>query len=449
VTLEKKAAGVARRGITRRSFLLSTAAAAGVTGGVVAWRQLSPYFSSTGGPPYVLPAEPLALLASGKLLDTDFPDPIAGARMLGRLPFISDKQDVEPGTRMEVGRDARRVIDLASLLTPQGRTTPNEVYFIRTEYPNKLDPPKEWKIKIHGAVQKPQELSLASLREKIESKGPVLMECSGNTWHLQYGLMSVGDFDGIPLSKVIDIARPTSKAKAVFINGFDETTLQSKRNHSKPTCSWIFTFDQLDRAGAFLATRINGAPLPNDLGSPVRLMMPGWYGCTEAKWVDEIKFVDNDQPATLQMLEFASRTHQSLTGGVGPAMARDYRPGTMQLSALPVRVEQWMKGDKLVYRLVGITWGARGDRTDNLQISFGNLNNRAATPFVPVQFCQTKTSVSDYGIWLHHWEPQHKGPHAIRLRFEGKESPRLKDAWFNRGKYERAWYSRIVFIPAV
>ena len=100
--------------------------------------------------------------------------------------------------------------------------------------------------------------------------------------------------------------------------------------------SWIFTFDQLANAGAFLATRMNGAPLPLDHGFPVRLIAPGWYGCANAKWVDAITFVDDDAVATRQMREFAGRTHQQDT----PSLARDFAPATMDLAAMPVRVEK-------------------------------------------------------------------------------------------------------------
>ena len=46
---------------------------------------------------------------------------------------------------------------------------------------------------------------------------------------------------------------------------------------------------------------------------------------------------DDSEPATSQMIEFASRTHQ-----VGPpSLARDYAPAVIELAAAPIRVEQW------------------------------------------------------------------------------------------------------------
>ena len=38
---------------------------------------------------------------------------------------------------------------------------------------------------------------------------------------------------------------------------------------------------------------MNGDPLPLDHGAPVRLVVPGWYGCSWIKWVDELRLADS------------------------------------------------------------------------------------------------------------------------------------------------------------
>ena len=117
----------------------------------------------------------------------------------------------------------------------------------------------------------------------------MLLECSGNARELRFGLLSVADWAGIPIREIIKLAQPTSKAKAILVNGFDDDSNLPRsvaplyQPHSWPTCSWIFTFDQLVEAGAFLATEMNGAPLPKDQGAPVRLVVPGWYGCSRGQ----------------------------------------------------------------------------------------------------------------------------------------------------------------------
>ena len=421
----RKPSSARRRGVTRRGFLAATAAAGAVAaGGYVATRRL---FDDSNAQPDLIPGEPLALTPAGKLLDTDFPDPFAGGEYLGHLPFLREAENdpVQPGQRVGKGHNARRIIDLASLLTPEGRKTPADLFYIRTEYPDQLQAPPEWTISIEGEVKEPKKIPLKDLLPAVESQGPVLLECSGNARDLRYGLVSVADWAGISMKEIIKQAQPTSKAHSILIGGYDEDshlplTQPPYKTNSWPTCSWIFTIGQLLEAGAFLATQLNGVPLPQDQGAPVRLVVPGWYGCVEVKWVNQIKFVDGNQPTTLQMQEFASRTFQKMRldesnpqpPGLAPELARDYRPATIDQVAIPVRAEAWRLNGKIEYRVLGITWGGP-NRTDKLQIRFLHGN----TPkFEPVQFCQSKTSCPAYGIWCHRWQPKLRGGYWIEMR---------------------------------
>ena len=45
-------------------------------------------------------------------------------------------------------------------------------------------------------------------------------------------------------------------------------------------------------ADALLAYELNGAPLPPQHGFPLRLVVPGWYGMTNVKWLTAITAVD-------------------------------------------------------------------------------------------------------------------------------------------------------------
>jgi DMSO/TMAO reductase YedYZ molybdopterin-dependent catalytic subunit len=191
--------------------------------------------------------------------------------------------------------------------------------------------------------------------------------------------------------------------------------------HSMPGASWIFSFEEL--ASAFLATEMNGAPLPPDHGAPVRLYVPGWYGCTCIKWVNEIRLVADDEPATSQMIEFASRTHQVGT----PALARDYLPASMDQAAMPIRVERWRVDGEIVHRVVGILWGGY-EPTGAL--SFG------ASPgsFEPVDVCPPATTNATWTVWQHPWRPRSTGLHAIRMRID---DPRIPTRRLDTGFYER------------
>jgi DMSO/TMAO reductase YedYZ molybdopterin-dependent catalytic subunit len=452
-------AASAPRGMTRRSFLIAGAATVGGIGAATyAWnRYAQPLLESSGTTGQgIIRGEPLALTPSGMLLDTDFPDPCAGGEFLGYLRLHSE-EDKFPG-RLYVnsggGHDARLCIDVASLLTPEGRLTPSDQFFIRTEYPDLLKPQPEWMIKLHGHVKQPRNVPLSSLNDLVEPKGPVLLECSGNAAQLKFGLLSVADWAGIPIEQIVKLAQPTEKAKAILIAGFDDDSFLPDRGppyktHSYPTCSWVFPIQTLVDGGAFLATQMNGAPLPKNHGAPVRLIIPGWFGCTEVKWVNEIKFVDDTEKATWQMLEFSDRTHQEVhedrrfSHPLGPALARDYRPGTIDQNAIPVRVEQWKVAGKILYRVVGITWGGNAggrQRTEKFRIRF--VFSGTASKFEPVQFCKAVTSNSQYGIWMHTFAARRMGSCRIQIRPNDPKDLSLRRLSTN------AW-DRGVFIPGV
>ncbi len=371
------------------------------------------------------PADGGAMLPDSARIDGGAPacaDPFAGGTKLGAVPFT--KEGGRPlDTLFNSGLDGRLYTDLSDL-TSDKLITPNSKFFVRTRYPDLLKPSGPWKIRVSGLVSKAQDLTLSSLSSLSRSTGPVLMECSGNGRGGSFGLLSAATWEGIPLSELLNKAGALSSAKRVLIEGFDQHSQPSANNHSTPGASWVFTPDQLTSAGAHLVTRMNGAALPKDHGAPVRLLIPGWYGCTNIKWVTGIKLVGDAEPATSQMKEFASRTHQQ---GV-PSLAREYMPAAMGYSAMPVRVEKWRVKGKLRYRVVGVIWGG-SKPTRKLQIRFN-----PSEPYVPVQVCPEMKTNRTWSLWIHSWTPTTTGTHEIRLRVD---EPNVTTIRLDAGYYRR------------
>ena len=201
------------------------------------------------------------------------------------------------------------------------------------------------------------------------------MECAGNSDPANFGLMSVATWTGFPMSAVIEQLGDRAGPR-ILVSGTDPAGPSAT---SVPGASWIFSREDLERA--VLAVQMNDAPLPADHGGPVRLVVPGWYGCACIKWVDRIERVADDAPATSQMLEFAARTHQPFdsaavaaslraeTRGPGALKARDFVPATIDTAAMPVRVEKWRVDGRLEYRITGIIWGG-STPTSALSIRF-------------------------------------------------------------------------------
>jgi DMSO/TMAO reductase YedYZ molybdopterin-dependent catalytic subunit len=314
------------------------------------------------------------------------------------------------------GLDARLFTDL-SALTPETLMTPAEQFFVRTAASAAHAKTDGWTIALAGLARRPAEMSVADLAPLTRDMGAHLIECSGNFDPDNFGLMSAARWSGVPIAALLDRIEPSGRS-LVRIAGLDDEAGASQT--SVPGASWIFARSDLEKAGAFLATGMNGAPLTPDHGAPVRLVVPNWYGCASIKWVTNVDLVTGDEPATTQMREFAARTHQD---GV-PALARDFQPATIELAAAPIRVEQWAVDGGIVYRVVGIRWGG-STTAGTLTIRF-----RHTEPFVPVEDSPAPPSVTTWSLWSHTWRPAQPGRYQIALSVREPSIPARRLAIF-------------------
>ena len=91
-----------------------------------------------------------------------------------------------------------------------------------------------------------------------------------------------------PLAALLDAAVPSERAVEVVFTGLDrgvEGEVEQRYERSLP-------LDAARDAGCVLAYELNGAPLPPQHGFPLRLVVPGWYGMTNVKWLSAITVVE-------------------------------------------------------------------------------------------------------------------------------------------------------------
>ena len=343
--------------------------------------------------------------------------PRGGERLLGVLHFVGEGA-LPLDTLIGAGLGRRRALDL-STLTRASLVISQRRFFIRTGCPDRLPPPTSWKVRVHGLVESPVEIGIEELKRQAAPLGTHLLECAGNSRAAHFGLMSAARWGGVPLERVLARVGQLPRATRVLVSGFDEHTTQDPG--SVPGASWIFGLDQIRESGAFLATEMNGGPLSPEHGYPLRLVVPGWYGCTAIKWVNEIALVDDEAPATDQMREYAGRTHQDPVGPrdafliragrrpEGPPLARDFQPATIDPAALPVRVEKLSTAAGTIgYRIVGIVWGGR---TPVRHLSI-RLNPDLA--FAPVEEIGRGDEWT-WALWSHRFQPPAPGRYQIEL----------------------------------
>ena len=155
-----------------------------------------------------------------------------------------------------------------------------------------------WRLHLHGLVEREVELGLDDLRALPQITRTVTMECAGNgrarlsprplsqPW--LYEAVGNARWTGVLVDDVLaETGIGDGVVEAVFTGADRGVEGGIEQSYQRAV-----TLEELGDTGALLAYELNGAPLPPQHGAPLRLVVPGWYGMTNVKWVTSIELVD-------------------------------------------------------------------------------------------------------------------------------------------------------------
>jgi sulfane dehydrogenase subunit SoxC len=177
-------------------------------------------------------------------------------------------------------------------LTPESYTTPNDLFFVRNNSATPLIDFRTWRLAISGpGVERPYSLSYEELLALPAQVVACFLECAGNgrslygelmdrpavgtPWKL--GAFGVAEWRGVALADLLQRAGIRPSAVDVLVSGLDAPPIE------RPIPVATALADN-----TLIATHMNGEPLPPDHGFPARLIVPGWIGMANIKWVGKI-----------------------------------------------------------------------------------------------------------------------------------------------------------------
>src|SRR5262245_51912810 len=217
---------------------------------------------------------------------------LAGWSVLGvpewALPALAQGETVVPFTDLPANVNFnpapdRRTFDHRKL---DGPFTPPDQFFTTQHYGHPTVDIATYRLKVTGMVERPKSLSLDDLKKMGNAELIAGFECSGNRRPTQ-GLSSNGRWNGVPLKTVLDSAGVKSSAREFVFFGADHGEEEVEFRTQKYKLDQQFG-RSLNREKAmsnepFLAWAMNGEPLTKHQGSPLRLIVPGWYGVANVK----------------------------------------------------------------------------------------------------------------------------------------------------------------------
>ena len=203
----------------------------------------------------------------------------------------------------------RRIIDIRKI---DGVFTPINQFFTTQHYGHPKIDTATYRLRVSGLVDEPLALSLADLRAMPSRELVFGFECSGNRGPLN-GLSSNGRWTGVPLRAVLARAGVKTEGREFVFFGADhgeeEVEFRGRTYTVDQQYGRSLPRDKALSDEPLLVYALNGEPLTAHQGRPLRLLVPGWYGAPNVKYLSEIH-VQEDQ----YLGKYQARWYRTLKG---------------------------------------------------------------------------------------------------------------------------------------
>lgn len=151
--------------------------------------------------------------------------------------------------------------------------------------------PEAWTLRVDGLVDRPLEIGLDELRAMGSEPVTATLECFGNPLDPDVPVRRVANlrWRGVPVRQVLERAGVRPGATTVWATGLDHGEFAGE--HCTEYRKDLPLDVVLDRA--LLAHELDDGPLPAERGYPVRLVVPGFFGTNNVKWLGALTVADH------------------------------------------------------------------------------------------------------------------------------------------------------------
>ncbi|MDF1875341.1 sulfite dehydrogenase [Sulfurimonas sp. SAG-AH-194-I05] len=206
------------------------------------------------------------------------------------MPSKYEHNVTRRNTKLLASGNFRASIAVTPIQESEGIITPNGLFFSRSHGGTAHVDPNEYRLMIHGLLEKPIVLTLAQLKRYPTVTRTHFIECpanGGQEWRgpqfnsLQFakGFMASAEWTGVYIKDLIkDLGVDMKKAQWMLAEGSDNSEMGRTVPMDKILDDAMLVWGQ------------NGEALRPEQGYPVRLLLPGWEGNLCVKWVKRLEF---------------------------------------------------------------------------------------------------------------------------------------------------------------
>ena len=296
----------------------------------------------------------------------------------------------------------RRQFDVRKI---DGPLTPKDQFFTTQHYGHPEIDPAAFRLKVTGLVDRPLSLSLDALRGMRRTEFLAGFECSGNRRPLQ-GLSSNARWTGVPLRTVLDQAGVKSDAREFVFFGADhgkeEVEFRTQKYEVDQQYGRSLSREKALSPEPLLAYALNGEPLTRHQGSPLRLLVPGWYGVANVKWLSHIHLQEDQY-----LGKYQARWYRTLRGETidGQVQWKEAAVTHMQLKSFIARVTK--AGSQ--HKVLGVILNdGTGIRSVEVKVDDG--------PWQPATIDPATSSKYSWKLFTYAWTGATPGEHTLVSR---------------------------------
>lgn len=337
----------------------------------------------------------LALLA---MMDSSLFAQIAGATADGDVIPFTDRPPAAPEAAVKAYGELNR-LDWQKLTQ---WITPNDQFFSVSHYNRPSIKPEEFKLELTGLVNKPRTFTLAELKRRPRQEVIFTIECAGNhgfDWFT--GGIGTAKWAGTPLAPILQEAGLKREGLEVVFFGADAGDEEVRNVKMRQEFSRSLSLPDALRPEVLLCYEMNGEPLPQEHGFPVRLIVPGWYGVANVKWLSRINVTDRRWAGRFMTRDYV--TIREETQPDGKKVWTQKVVGQARVKSITARVIS--RGGR--YQIEGAAWGGPIDRVE-VRVDHG--------PWVPATITRGKEQDFAWKFWTLDWIDVTPGEHTITSR---------------------------------
>lgn len=313
--------------------------------------------------------------------------------------------------------------ELTSWITPVHR------FFVRHHLGIPRVDLDRWRLTVEGLVERRIELTLRDLEQFPRVTQVMSFECAGNL--PGGGMVGNAEWTGVPLTAVLERAGVKPGALEVILDGadfgFDEGEL-IPTSYSRSIPPELALAPEI-----LLAHRMNGEPLSEQHGRPLRAVVPGWYAMANVKWLRRIEVTDRPFGGLYMSKRYFTARRDSVTGEFVISPLREM--GIKSQIAFP--------GNGAVLpqepcRVRGAAWTGSGEvKKVEVSLDGGEIWHAAALG--------KERASRAWVFWEYLWESPPAGDHTIAVRAfdnEGRTQPETEDTE-RINRYDNRWIHRV------